>query len=137
MIVKAGSPFSYNYTAFDQDDSLFVLARIWDVTGAPVLVDSVEMENTEFGNYVGIFDPDADKTYSIVMVVFTDDTYTTPDDTRSPASITVQSIMFESGSDLSLILEQLLVITSLLSTCQITGVVTSDEISAEVSCPNN
>lgn len=135
MIVKAGSPFSYNYTAFDQDDSLFVLARIWDVTGAPVLVDSVEMENTEFGNYVGVFDPDADKTYSIVMVVFTDDTYTTPDDTRSPASITVQSIMFESGSDLSAILEQLILITSLLSTCGITATVSSDQISGVVRCP--
>lgn len=135
MIVKAGSPFSFNYTAYDQDDSLFVLARIWDVTGTPVLVDSIEMENTEFGNYVAVFDPDADKTYSIVMVVFTDNTYTVPDDTRSPGSLTVQSIMFESGSDLSAILEQLLIITSLLNTCSITGTVTSDAISAEVSCP--
>lgn len=135
MIVKAGAPFSYNYTAFDQDDSLFVLARIWDVTNTPTLVDSVEMENTEFGNYFGTFIPLSNKTYSIVMVVFTDNTYTVVDDTRSPGSLTVQSIMFESGSDLEDILEQLFIITSLLSTCQISGVVTSDEITAEVHCP--
>lgn len=135
MIVKAGAPFSYNYTSFDQDDSLFVLARIWDVTGTPTLVDSVEMENTEFGNYFGTFIPLSNKTYSIVMVVFTDDTYTVVDDTRSPGSLTVQSVALESGSDLEDILEQLLIITSLLSTCQITGVVNSDEITAEVHCP--
>lgn len=99
MIAKAGVPYGFNYTAFDHDESLFVAAQIYNVTtGTPVFLSQVPMFHVEQGSYNGVFTPADGQVYAIVMLVYTDGTYTTPDPDRSPGAESVQGVDM-SGSD--------------------------------------
>lgn len=84
QIVKAGVPFNFNYPVYDQNPSLNVLASVYDVTsGTPVFVIDVMMVFASAA-YSGNFTPVAGKTYLVIVLVYTDNTFDTIDTTREP-----------------------------------------------------
>lgn len=83
--VQPGIRFGFNYPTYDQNNSLFVKANIYDVTtGTPVLLRTVNMLNISNGCYSGTTIALSGKTVLIIALVYTDGTYTTIDTTRSP-----------------------------------------------------
>jgi len=85
MIVQGGVPISFNYTTYDQVTDLNIQANVYDVTGdTPELVAQIPMPHTAFGSYLGKFTPMFNRIYQIIKIVYTDDTFETPDPTRAP-----------------------------------------------------
>lgn len=86
-VVQNSVRFSFNYVDAFQSASLDVAAQIYDVsTGTPVFVDTVVMEHTEYGVYVGAFVGEPFTTYLVISAVYTDNTYLIPDTTYAPSS---------------------------------------------------
>lgn len=87
MLVPVGSPFSFNYTTYDQAHGLFVAGMVYDVTsGIPIFVQNIQMpELNGSGVYVGQFNPTALKAYMVIGIVYTEGTYTVIDPSRAPS----------------------------------------------------
>lgn len=77
----------FNYGTYDRVTGLYVAAKIYDITtlGSPIFVSLVPMTDQSNGNYVGSFIPQINKTYLVIAVVFTDNTYATVNIDRPPA----------------------------------------------------
>lgn len=91
MLVQSGTPFGFDYTAFDGDNALFIAGNVYDIsTGSPVFLSQVPMVNSINGTYSGLYTGIAGKVYLIETSVYTDGTYTTIDTSRSPGSDTYQ-----------------------------------------------
>lgn len=79
--------FPFCYQSNDASDDLFVQARIYEVsTGTPIFLGSVVMELAGDGLYGGTYLALAHKAYLVIISVYTDDTYETIDDGRSPVA---------------------------------------------------
>lgn len=86
-LVEASVPFCFNYVDYAQSTNLFVRAAVYDVTsGSAVFVENVVMPTVAIGMYSGNFTGTPGKTYLIISVIYTDDTYATPDPNRAPAA---------------------------------------------------
>jgi hypothetical protein len=114
-LIQAGLEFSFDYTAFDQDASLFVAAKVYDVTSSPSLVATVPMSHVANGSYVGKFTGTDMHNYVIVKSVYTDGTYTTTDSDRSPGSESFQCILFATASALDIMVARLEAIAQILN----------------------
>lgn len=102
MIAQINQPYGFNYTALDQDDSIFVQAAIYDVTaGFPgTLFATVNMVLTTVGSYDGLHTFSVSgKLYKIAMTVYTDGTYTVVDPDRAPLNDMVQTVDLSGGSN--------------------------------------
>jgi hypothetical protein len=83
--VQPGIRFGFNYATYDQNDSLFVKATIYDITtGTPVLLRTTNMLDVSNGCYSGSTIALSGKTVLIIALVYTDGTYSTIDTTRAP-----------------------------------------------------
>lgn len=92
QIVQANQNFGFNYTAYDQSPSLNVAFNVYDVTtGTAVFLQKIIATYAGFGSYTGVFAADPAKTYVVIGVVYTDNTYVTVDTTRSPSADVYQS----------------------------------------------
>lgn len=91
--VQSSIEFNFNYGAYDQNDSLFVAAQIYEVTtGTPVFLEQVEMTNFEDGVYFGTYTGDGLKAYLIIIAVYTDGTYTSLDSNYTPSAECYQEL---------------------------------------------
>lgn len=85
--IQGSSPCTINYAAADQASSLFARASVYDVsTGTAVFVSTVNLTELIGGVYSGVFTPAAAKTYLVIIVIFTDGTYTTIDTGYGPSA---------------------------------------------------
>lgn len=72
--------------------SLYVGMSVYDTTGIPVLVTGPNpMANVAGNTYVGKFTPSAGKSYLIVKMVYTNNSYSVVDPGYAPGSETIQS----------------------------------------------
>lgn len=89
-LVPYGIAAYYNYTSYDLSPSLFIAAIIKDLTsGTPVVISGpnpIPLQHTNLGSYIGSFVPAAEKIYEINIMVYTDNTYTTPNVAYTPAT---------------------------------------------------
>jgi hypothetical protein len=91
-LVTPGQLFSFNYTSYDQNASLFVQFKIYDVSsGTASFVSNVVASLAGFGSYMATFNPVANKTYLVIGLVYTSGSYITVDTTRSPSADVYQS----------------------------------------------
>ena len=92
QIFSAGSYFTVNYVAYDQDPSLDVLFSIYDITlGPPTLIDTLVANSMGLGAYSAQYQGLAGKTYFVIGAVYTDNTYTTLTMYRPPVCDTYQA----------------------------------------------
>lgn len=92
-LIQPGTAFCFNYTAFDQDETLFVATRVYDITsGSAVFVTQVAMTEIQNGLYSGNFIGLDDKTYITISLVFTDGTYSSVNSNRPPAARCFQAV---------------------------------------------
>jgi len=85
QIIDGAHAFSLSYPTWDQNTGLYVLATIYDVTtGSASLLGTVNLANDAFGVYSGIYTGASNKVYLAVILVYTDNTYSTVDTTRGP-----------------------------------------------------
>lgn len=92
MIVQGGLPVGIRYIAYDQASSLFIAAKIYDVTtGTPSLVQTMPMPYVSGGLYAASFTPLAGHNYLVISLAFTSGAYVTPDGTRAPSAINVDA----------------------------------------------
>lgn len=92
-LVPGSQNFSFNYTAWDQNPSLFVAFKIYDVTtGTASFQTTVNGINAGFGSYMGVYQNSLSKTFLIIGIVFTDNTYSVPDTSRAPSAEVYQII---------------------------------------------
>lgn len=92
-LVQSGQSFSFNYTTYDENPSLFIAFSIYNVTtGTPIFVSKINAQYAALGAYVATLIPAAGQTYLIIGLVYTDGTYATVDSTRSPTAQVFQSI---------------------------------------------
>lgn len=102
QIVNASAPFNFSYPAFDENTGLFVRASIYDVTsGSPSLLGTVNLANTAFGVYGGSYQGATNKTYLVIILVYTTNSYAVVDTTRAPWSevYTTQQSITQLGFD--------------------------------------
>jgi len=93
QFLKYGSPFSFNYSTYDQAAGLFVAARIYNVTsGVPIFDSQVAMAELQDGVYSGQFTGLYGQSYLVISAVYLDGTYTTLDTSRAPAAECFQDI---------------------------------------------
>ena len=95
MIVQAGQVSNFNYADVNQRSSLNVAATILDNTeGLPgTLAEFVHMTYSGLGGvYLGQFTFTAGHTYSIIKLVYTDNTFETIDTDFSPDQDDVQCV---------------------------------------------
>lgn len=87
------TPFSFNYTAYDQNDSLLVSFSVYDLSGSnPALLGTVVGVYAGFGVYTGQFVGVPGKTYLVIGAVYMDNSYTIPDPDRSPGADCFQMV---------------------------------------------
>lgn len=87
MQIISASPFSFNYTAYDQSGSLYVAFSIYDVTsGTPSFITKINAQYSAFGAYMAGYTGTIGKTYLVIGLVYTDNTYATVDVTRAPSA---------------------------------------------------
>lgn len=92
VIVQSGQAFTFNYVAYDQSSTLFVAAKVYDVTsGTPVFISTVGMSHIHNGCYSGNYTAIIGKTYLIITAAFTDGSYTSPAAYRSASGECYQS----------------------------------------------
>lgn len=85
LIVSPNQEFSFTYQAYDQVSSLFVKFTLYDVSsGVPVLLTTVTATYASLGAYIGGYTAISGKTYLVIGLVYTDNTYTSIDTNRSP-----------------------------------------------------
>lgn len=93
QLVNPSQAFSFNYTAYDQASNLFVAFSIYDVTtGTAVFLAKVLSTYSAFGSYMASYTSVASKSYLVIGVVYTDNTYSTADLTRAPTSNLYQAL---------------------------------------------
>lgn len=79
--------FGFAYASVDYSSSLDIEATIYEMTsGTPALEDAVELEFIEHGVYYGQYTGALNNTYNVISVVYTDNTFTVPDENYAPAS---------------------------------------------------
>lgn len=85
----AGIPIAFEVTY--QAPDLDVAMSVYDVTGSPTLVQGpTALTNIAGTNtYVGDFTPDDNKNYLIIKAVYTDNTFTTVDNSFAQGSETI------------------------------------------------
>lgn len=82
---QSGQNFSFNYPAYDGSTGLFVQASIYEITtGSAVFLSNVVMTGAANGVYTGDFAGGLAKSYLVIVVVYTDGTYSVVDTTRPP-----------------------------------------------------
>lgn len=87
QIVASGQKFSFNYTAYDQNAGLFIAFTVYDVTtGTAVFLQKITSAYSNFGAYMADYTPSGLASYLVIGIVYTDNTYTTVDNTRSPSA---------------------------------------------------
>ena len=95
-VIFPGIPISFEYTAADMNPSLSVAMKVYDVTAAPVLVETIAMAHIANGTYVAPFTPTANKSYMVNKMVYTDPpTYAITSGSYSPGSETFHAKSFE------------------------------------------
>lgn len=110
--IGAGA-FNINYPSYDLNTGLFVRASVYDVSGAPSLLGTVNLSHVASGVYSGSYTASAGVVYLVISLVYTDGTYSTVDTTRAPEvdsysstlSSSVSAIEIETGVDLKSILK--------------------------------
>lgn len=91
--VENGSPFSFNYGAWSQDNSLNVAGNVYEiVSGVPTFVEQVAMTDFQDGVYSGSFTGEDSAGYLVIAIVYTDNSYTTPDTAWSPSAEIYQQL---------------------------------------------
>lgn len=76
---------NFNYATYDKASGLTVAGNVFDVsTGTPVFVSLIPMAEVFGGVYDGVFIETAGRSYLVISCVYTDGTFTTIDDQRSP-----------------------------------------------------
>lgn len=86
-VVPQGMPLAFGYGAYDEISGLFIALQVYDITALPTTVLLVTTPATYVvtGGYAALYTPSSpNKAYMAVMAVYTDDTYTILDSTRSP-----------------------------------------------------
>jgi hypothetical protein len=82
---NGGTDFSFQYPAYDQNESLNVMATIYDVSsGSPSFLATQVLSDLQNGYYSGNYEGQLTKTYLVICLNYTDNTYTTIDITRAP-----------------------------------------------------
>ncbi len=93
-----GSSFTWiywDYTAFDQADSLDIRSKIFNCsTGSPVLETQIVPTYVDYGVYFGRFAGALGGTYQVLSPVYQDGTYTDVDLTRAPVGESFQCVQF-------------------------------------------
>lgn len=85
---------AFSYGAYDENDSLFLRASIYDVTtGTPTLVGSSNLTNVYAGVYFGSYVGLVNHNYEIAVAVYTDGNYAEVDPNRSPACFGFECIL--------------------------------------------
>lgn len=111
MIAFADQEFGFDYTEATGETGLDVAAKIYDVSGAPVLLSTVAMTDNGDGSYYAKFTGDAGKTYKIFKAVYIDGTFTTVDTEYGVGTDMIQCVEPSGGSafiggELTMYLEQ-------------------------------
>lgn len=92
-LIVTSQKFSFNYTAYDQNDSLYVQFSLYDVTsGTAVFIQTVTGIYSDFGSYMGTFTEASVKSILVIGAVYTDDTYGTVDTSRATSADVYQVI---------------------------------------------
>ena len=97
MIVDSNSAAPLKYTDATYQTLLFVRANIYDVSGAPALEGTVNLALVDNGVYTGTYLFTAGKPYLVQKLVYTDNTYTTVDQTFGQDNDDVQCVDLASG----------------------------------------
>lgn len=93
-LIPSSGTFCFNYTAFDQDETLSVQASIYDVSsGSPVFLTTVNLVGIAHGAYTGNYTGALNKTYLVAIAVFTDNTYATVNTERPPVAYCFQTLI--------------------------------------------
>lgn len=93
---------SFAYGAYDENNSLFLRANIYDVTsGTPTLIGQTQLVNVSIGVYLGAYVGAVGHSYEIAVAVYTDGNYVDVDPDRSPACFGFNCILL---SGLTLVL---------------------------------
>lgn len=101
---NAGINFlAFAYGAYDENDSLFVRANVYDVTtGTPALIGQVTLAHVAIGTYFGTYVGTLTKNYEIDIAVYTDANYAEVDPNRSASCQSFNCILL---SGVTLVLE--------------------------------
>lgn len=92
QLVQVNEVFSFNYTAYDQADDLYVAFQIYDISSdTPVFLDQVQATYSAFGSYLGNYTAAINKSYGVIGLVYTDNTYSTVDTSRAPSADVFQT----------------------------------------------
>lgn len=102
QIIPELTAFCFNYATYDQNPDLFVAANILDG-------DQIPMDHVALGVYFGAAIGDTGANYVLSKVVYTDDTYATPEPERSPGTDSIQLVAGSTGSVVNVIQQATLV----------------------------
>jgi hypothetical protein len=87
------SSFCFNYAAYDLNPNLFVAGSVYNPTTG--FIEKVIMNHVANGVYYGAFTGvTQNNSYYVLSYVYTDDTYTTVDSSRTPGNDNYQGIIF-------------------------------------------
>lgn len=76
-IIQGAQVFNFNYAAYDQNNSLFVQFRVYDVSsGTPVFLANVTGQAAGFGVYTGTYSGSFGQSFLVIGAVFTDGSFT-------------------------------------------------------------
>ena len=100
MLVNGGQSANFNYGAYDGVTGLDIGALIYDVTsGSPSFLSGpTPMTDAGAGVYVGSFTPLSGSSYLIIMAAYTDNTFLTVDQSRSPAAINYDAFITDTAT---------------------------------------
>lgn len=83
----------FTYTTYDFASNLDIRSMIYNSSsGTPILQDTVNLVYVDFGIYFGSFLGAVSENFQIIGVVYTDNTYTTPNYNYAPSSISFSCI---------------------------------------------
>ena len=99
-INSSNTTIYFAYATFDQNSGLYIAGNVYDVTSGNTFKSQVQMTNVIAGVYWGSYTGTLNKTYLVSQLVYTDNTYSTVDTTRAPASDSFQvwNLSLVSGS---------------------------------------
>lgn len=87
LYIKPGIPFSFNYVDGNLTSGLNIQASVFDVTnGIPALIDQIPLVEIEDGYYFGDELSVSGKTYLVISVPYTDNTFAVIDTSKSPSA---------------------------------------------------
>lgn len=85
ILVKPGINFAINYPSYGLVTGLFIQATVYDVsTGTPNVVAHLTLAEIQNGFYSASYPGVSTKTYLVITLVYTDNTYSTIDTNYAP-----------------------------------------------------